>query len=196
MILKKIKPKKINNDIFLWKKVINKNDCQEIINIVENYCDWDEATTFGETKDYRKTKIIHLTSQYGNNSFLYWAHNTIGYAIKRIAEETRSFYMLNEKETSLQIATDEGFQFLKYEKGDYYKTHVDDGDGEKIKRILSVVVYLNNDYKGGETFFPRQKIKVKGNVGDILVFPSNYCYHHSSEEILEGNKYSVVTWFK
>lgn len=195
MILKNIKHKKLHDDIFLWKNIIDKKDCKEIIQIAEQFGTWEKSITSGNLEDYRKSQVVYLTNIYGQNSYLYWAHNIIGYGIKRVIEEMFSFYKLNDNEHSIYISNDEGFQLLRYEKGDYYKLHVDNG-GEKVNRILSVLIYLNDDYDGGETYFTRQNVKVKGKTGDILVFPSNYCYHHSAEEVKEGTKYSVVTWFR
>lgn len=33
-----------------------------------------------------------------------------------------------------------------------------------------MLVYLNEDYEGGETFFPRFDLKVRGRRGDALLF--------------------------
>jgi hypothetical protein len=89
-----------------------------------------------------------------------------------------------------QMAYKEAFNFVKYLPGKYFKLHGD--HGPYYTCTVSAVVYLNDDYTGGEIEFPRQGIKIKPEAGDIIVFPSNFVYEHASCEIFEGTKYSVV----
>jgi hypothetical protein len=199
MLLEKLKYEILESNIFLWKNVISKENCNTIIKLIEENSDWQNAKVGNkentkEDMSYRSNKVDHLTSRFGINSNIYWCHNTIGYGIKKVIEETIKEYSYNKDNLIYFVSQDEGFQVLKYEKGQFYKTHLD--YGKENSRVLSVLLYLNEDYEGGETYFPRQNIKIKGEQGDVLLFPSNYCYPHSAEEILDGIKYSVVTWFK
>jgi predicted 2-oxoglutarate/Fe(II)-dependent dioxygenase YbiX len=57
---------------------------------------------------------------------------------------------------------------------------------------VSAVVYLNDDYDGGEIEFPRHNLTLKPKAGDIILFPSNFVYEHASLNISSGTKYSVV----
>jgi hypothetical protein len=199
MLLDNLKHKKLESNILLWKNVISKENCNTIIKLIEENSDWQNAKIGNkentkEDMSYRSNKVDYLTSRFGVNSNIYWCHNTIGYGIKKVLEETIKEYKYNENFLDYFVSQDEGFQVLKYEKGQFYKTHLD--SSKENGRVLSVLLYLNEDYEGGETYFPRQDMKIKGEQGDVLLFPSNYCYPHSAEEILNGIKYSVVTWFK
>ena len=86
----------------------------------------------------------------------------------------------------------EAFNFVKYNgPGQQFKIHADHGPA--YNTTVSVVVYLNDNYKGGELYFPRlDKLVYKPKVGDIAIFPSNYIYEHASCDMIEGIKYSVV----
>jgi predicted 2-oxoglutarate/Fe(II)-dependent dioxygenase YbiX len=53
-------------------------------------------------------------------------------------------------------------------------------------------VYLNDDYEGGELWFPRFNLTIKPKAGDVVVFPSTYIYEHASQDMVSGTKYSVV----
>jgi hypothetical protein len=199
MLLDNLKHEKLESNILLWKNVISKENCNTIIKLIEENSDWQNAKVGNkentkEDTSYRSNKVDYLTSRFGINSNVYWCHNTIGYGIKKVVEETVKEYNYNKNDLNYFVSQDEGFQVLKYEKGQFYKTHLD--TSKENGRVLSVLLYLNEDYEGGETYFPRQDIKIKGEQGDVLLFPSNYCYPHSAEEILNGIKYSVVTWFK
>jgi hypothetical protein len=60
---------------------------------------------------------------------------------------------------------------------------------------VSSLAYLNDDYEGGELYFPHLGFKIKPKAGDIIFFPSNYIYSHGSAPIISGNKYVAVTMF-
>ena len=86
----------------------------------------------------------------------------------------------------------EPYQALKYRPGEFYKAHYD--GGTESGRSISAVIYLNDDYEGGEIEFPNFKIKLKPEKGMLILFPSNYAYRHIAHPVLSGTKYSLVTW--
>lgn len=85
----------------------------------------------------------------------------------------------------------ESFNFVKYEgAGTHFKIHADHGPG--YVSTTSVVAYLNDDYEGGEIYFPRFNLTIKPEAGDIVVFPSTYIYEHASQDMISGTKYCIV----
>lgn len=86
----------------------------------------------------------------------------------------------------------EAFNFVKYiSPGQEFKIHADHGPA--YNTTVSIVVYLNDDYEGGEIYFPRlDKLSYKPKMGDIAIFPSNYIYEHASLPMKSGTKYCVV----
>lgn len=62
---------------------------------------------------------------------------------------------------------------------------------------LSAVLYLNDDYEGGELAFPNHNITVKPSAGSIIVFPSVEPYVHDPRNVISGEKYIAPSfWFK
>lgn len=49
-------------------------------------------------------------------------------------------------------------------------------------RLASVIICLNDDYEGGELYFPIQDITVKLKKGQILVFPLYWRHLHLTIE--------------
>ena len=95
-----------------------------------------------------------------------------------------------------EITDDTGYEMLRYEKGQHFKEHIDTIVGRHEGfRQLTALVYLNEDYTGGQTTFRRQGVTIKPEAGDILLFPSNFVYPHASPPVIEGAKYVIVTWF-
>jgi predicted 2-oxoglutarate/Fe(II)-dependent dioxygenase YbiX len=78
----------------------------------------------------------------------------------------------------------------KYFAGTQMGKHTDTYDGDKTKTI-SVVLYLNDNYTGGEIEFEDQGILVKPTAGSIIVFPSSKPYFHASKPVMSGEKYIV-----
>lgn len=66
--------------------------------------------------------------------------------------------------------------------------HVDDYGNEDNPNI-SVVLYLNDEYEGGELYFKDQDIKIKPEAGSIVIFPSVEPYYHESLPVVSGIKY-------
>jgi len=61
------------------------------------------------------------------------------------------------------------------------------------KFVLTITVYLTDDYEGGEISFLNDEtneiLTYKPQAGDIVVFPSFYPYHHGVMRVLSGEKY-------
>lgn len=78
----------------------------------------------------------------------------------------------------------------KYFVGGQMGKHTDTYDDDKTKTI-SVVLYLNDNYSGGEIEFEDQNILIKPTAGSIVVFPSSKPYFHASKPVISGEKYIV-----
>ena len=81
---------------------------------------------------------------------------------------------------------------LRYDEGGYLPPHQDQGVST---RVLSVLIYLNDDYEGGELEFPQSGIKIKPSAGSIIFFPSNFLYVHTVNPIISGKRYSLPNWY-
>ena len=91
----------------------------------------------------------------------------------------------------------EELRIKKYEPGsdDQFSLHVDVQDHESAKRYLAFLVYLNDDFKGGETTFPYNNLTVKPKTGTVLVFPPTWQYPHIGKPVKSGSpKYIMSTY--
>ena len=59
---------------------------------------------------------------------------------------------------------------------------------------FSSLVYLNDDYEGGELFFENEIIKMKAL--SCIVFESNEKNMHGVLEIKKGKRYTIPSWYK
>ena len=92
------------------------------------------------------------------------------------------------------IDSNEKNRLVRYEVGEFFTMHRD--DHPLTQRTISTVLYLNDNYDGGEIYFKYFDFKYKPEAGDLLVFPSNYAYSHESQPIKNGTKYVIVDFWK
>lgn len=81
---------------------------------------------------------------------------------------------------------------LKYERSGHLPAHQDQGVSS---RVLSTVMYLNDNYDGGEIEFRQSNVKIKPEAGSIIFFPSNFLYVHEVYPINSGIRYSIPHWY-
>lgn len=98
-----------------------------------------------------------------------------------------------EKRFNFTMEYMESINFVRYGEGQHFSVHTDHGFSYSC--TLSSVGYLNDNYEGGEIWFPNLKLKFKPQKGDILFFPSTYIFAHAALPVSSGIKYSAVTMF-
>ncbi len=64
----------------------------------------------------------------------------------------------------------EPLQVLRYYPGQEYRPHFDAVPGLENQRQLTALIYLNDDYEGGETLFTKVGLSVRGSLGDAILF--------------------------
>jgi len=59
---------------------------------------------------------------------------------------------------------------------------------------LTAILFLNNDYTGGDLrIFCGEDVVIKNNIGVLVVFPS--WYFHQADKVLSGVRKVLITWF-
>lgn len=184
--------------INVYRNAFTQGQCESFIEILESNLNgqtqwsWNGAqvTTSDEVDlEARNAKDFKFNSQglgpkSPENAPLYGMHEAIFSKVRRCVDDYGQYW-------GVGISSYEAFNFVKYEgAGTHFKIHAD--HGPTYVATVSVVVYLNDDYEGGELYFPRFNLKYKPKAGDIAVFPSTFIYEHASEDMISGTKYSVV----
>lgn len=62
-------------------------------------------------------------------------------------------------------------------------------------RIMVWMVYLNENFEGGETEFLYYKKRIKASTGTVLIWPAGLTHAHKGNMVLDGSKYVVTGWF-
>lgn len=97
----------------------------------------------------------------------------------------------------------EPLQLLRYRPGGEYKAHLDALPAEPNQRVLTVLVYLSDDYEGGETSFPHSGLSFRGRAGDALLFRNagpdgrpDPLSLHAGLPVTRGSKYLASRWIR
>jgi hypothetical protein len=185
--------------INLYRNVFSKEDSERYINTLESNLDgtkkykWSEATVTNSPNPIKKArdcvdfkyKQENLGPRDQDNSELIDLHEEIYQKLKYCVDDYAKYWGIN-------VVYYEAFNFVKYEgEGKHFNIHADHGPANNC--TVSAVIYINDDYEGGEIKFPRLDGYVHTpKVGDILLCPSNYIYEHASLPMKSGAKYCVV----
>ena len=79
----------------------------------------------------------------------------------------------------------------RFEEGHGMHDHFDSSRPNDI----ATLVYLNDNYEGGEIHFPDYGISIKPEPGDLLCFPDQPRFVHGVRAITKGTRYTTPRWF-
>jgi len=92
---------------------------------------------------------------------------------------------------SIDMAYWEWTNVIKYGPGQHFQEHAD--HGWSYVSTVSLVGYPNDDYTGGELYFPKFNLRITPKAGDLYIFPSAFIYSHVAMPVESGIKYCFVT---
>ncbi len=175
---------------------MKKIELQKDINLVENFLSKAECLSFiekGETVSFEEAKVNISGQQVmvkgiRNNERILFKDHTLA---DRIWNKIRPF-VVEEFGKYKAIGLNEMFRIYKYTEGQRFKMHRD-GSYERNENecsLFSFLIYLNDDFEGGETYF-ESGITIKPQQGNALIF-----YHplkHEGKSLISGTKYVLRT---
>jgi len=91
---------------------------------------------------------------------------------------------------------------MRYRTGGYYIRHADSENmdlesqtwNKVIDRDISLLIYLNDDFEGGELSFYKFNYQIRPRAGAVVLFPSDHRYLHQAEKVIKGVRYALVSW--
>lgn len=187
--------KNIAFGINLYKNTISKEDCQNLIVALENELSSPNGYRWGEPDEEQSLRVASefpidekiLGPETDSNKGLYQIYKLAFNLIKKCIDDYTAAW-------EISIEKYEPLNFVKYSSpNNYFGLHTD--HSPSTVRTVSAILYLNDDYLGGELNFPSiDGLNMKPEIGDIIVFPSTYTYQHESTPMLQGTKYAVLAF--
>lgn len=83
-------------------------------------------------------------------------------------------------------------QLVVWPAGSEQPAHIDD---KRDETRFAAILYLNEDFSGGETFFEGSPIVGKPQTGRLIAFPGRSVLH-GVRRIEAGTRYTMAMWFK
>lgn len=174
---------------------LTNEECEQLITLIN--------------KSNQRSTVVDTSNSYGNikvddfrtSSTSFIENNSI--LIPEIRERIAKFLGIDSKKI-------EPLQAQKYDVGEYFKPHLDylfaGEESFNIKqsgnRVYTFIFYLNDDFEGGTTNFPKLNFEIKPKKGMGLFFEGMKDSKpiqeslHEGKPILSGTKYIITAWIR
>jgi hypothetical protein len=183
-------PEIYNENIYYYKGILTRPDY--IIRLIEQnvsesdliskWTSWDSSDggyTFGKTK---RINFEYYPTSSDESKFVYGS-------ILSAVRLAGNFYARNK---NIDLGRQSPISISKYDEGKFMGPHTDEMSGAHISGVL----YLNDDYLGGELEFPNQGFSIKPEAGSMILFPSIQPYVHDPKPAYGGERYICpVFWY-
>lgn len=154
----------------------NKNEPEEV----------KQKAVFEKLYDAYKFVKKDFMIKYGNKDI--WPSHYKKVDLFNEGDNTKIAFLKYDVEMA-KLAELEKFNFTAFHS-DYFEQ---DMDTPGYKLIFTSMIYLNNDYEGGEICFwdGSKLLSYKPEPGDIIVFPSCEPFYHGVLNITNNNRYAI-----
>lgn len=105
--------------------------------------------------------------------------------------------------TGTTVEQGEPLAVLRYAPGQQYRLHHDCLPGEANQRQQTLIVFLNEEFSGGETHFPAIDTAIRGSTGDAIFFKNltsdgrvDQASTHAGLPVADGEKWICTRWIR
>jgi len=177
-------------DSFYWifDNVVSADKCKEFIDLAGD--SFHKAEVGGN--ESLNTGSINEETRKTN---IFWSDH------KELFQLATKYGQIANKQAgwNLDVKAIESFQIGQYNLGGHYTWHPDSSgmivNEENLSRKISMVLWLNEDFDGGEFQFHKCYINentIKPSIGTMVFFPSWIV--HRVKPVTKGVRYSAVSW--
>ena len=175
------------------KGFLSKNECQALVEMIE-------------ANNVRSSVVVGGTDRSGISE-------TRTSSTSNLAPNDPTVKSIHQKiadNLGLDIKKGEDLQGQKYEPGQYFKEHNDYFSGDAYdkhclhsgNRTFTFMIYLNDDFEGGGTYFPKLQKTIKPELGKAVVWQNTIDGEpqpetmHEGTTITKGVKYIITSWWR
>ena len=165
------------SSIKVFDNLVNKNECNVGIEIIEQL---KQSRQLSRLPDGRGTlqfgADIKIPEIPGYKK---------GLVVDYVKDIVNKIYEVHSKVKELVVGD---IIFTYYTPGSFLKAHRDNYNAD-TNTLYTAVLYLNDDYTGGELEFPESNLKYKPKSGSVVVIDNHEL--HQVNTILEGKRYII-----
>jgi len=173
-----------------YKNILSVELCNQIIDYKFDYVKSTYATHKGLSPNEKRVEMDEIWIR-KDHTFYKDLNDAVTKVAKKYTVKMKSFH---DRDFVVQKTTD--FRLNKYDVGGYMSRHCDNihhSHGQTFGYPqASVLLFLNDNFKGGEFLVSEEQPKIK--TGEALIFPSNFMFPHEVKEITQGTRWSIVSW--
>ena len=167
----------------IYKDIFTKEECDYIIKLIkESYQLTDFLIYDPETKG--KTVLSEYSQRKGINF----------YDEKLAFVEERFINLANRTESDVIYNKVRVYRFNEYNVNEYINYHGDYDAMHNEGAIITIGLFLNDDYTGGDFCYKEdnQEHKVEQKTGTVIIFKSDV--DHMITPVTSGVRYSINAW--
>jgi hypothetical protein len=167
------------------KNFISKEDCKHLIDIATSQDIWENAgSSFWNDRVLNYSSILKFDKRAA--SIMLNANIECGNIIK-------NNYNLNHNVYSDTLQVVRWFPEMEQ------SPHADDMTNSGIKgfehRSFGSIIYLNDNYSGGHTFYPNFDIEVVPETGSLAIHPGDPEHLHGVTKIEDNMRYTIASFW-
>ncbi len=174
---------KINDEIYIWRGFLTKEECDEIVNYVKNNVKFNDTSLDQESRSVINCEILLNYRQRLVDSLNYsFAFNIDEFCVSEDWDYIKARFpgMNDDCHVDIQNWLKNSLDLTTLEHNKEY---------EKFKLpFISFVIYFNEDFGGGEIYYPEYDFKFKPKSGDVIFHSCEVV--HGIHEVLSGNRFS------
>jgi hypothetical protein len=165
---------------------LSKEDCEYLISVVRDIEPWQSGGS--DFWDNRTFNVIDIHNDIDIKA------GKILYDLKlKIEQSIKNLY--NEKNIYPDV-----MQMIRWFPGMEQPPHADDmtnyeGNDWFYHRHYGVILYLNDDYEGGHTFYPQHNFEIVPKAGTLAIHPGDPEHLHGVTQIKNSNRYTVSSFW-
>ena len=178
--------KKPVSRILVSENTLSLKECTFLIGLYDRYSE------LSDRRDYGTPLLHYYTLRDVDSESASWVHGITLQCKEKIEVDLRTPELFVE---SVFIAC--------LLPGDSHIPHADNERREHGRwlpnhtpqRDYTGLVYLNDNFTGGELVFPDRDVVIIPKPGLFVGFPSNHKFVHAVPNVLSGKRYSLPVWF-
>jgi hypothetical protein len=124
-----------------------------------------------------------------NSKYLSTYNNIIGMCLNEYGKEYEQILNYDLQQVYLNVQK-------TMPKQGYHFWHCEDHGNGTTRRVLATMLYLNDNFEGGETEFLYLSKRIKPVKGRVLIWPAGFTHTHRGNPPLSGEKYIATSWIE
>jgi len=171
-----------------YEDIVSKDECESLIRDVKKSGQLKPSTYSNHTGEIKRSdnRVIMDDMWVKDKKTSSIINDFFGKVIRKYSDKFERFSCQRHS----------GFRVNRYSSGGFMSEHTDNIHHSHGQQYgfpqVSALLFLNDNYKGGEFIVAGNKYETK--MGSGIIFPSNFMFPHEVLPITSGVRYAIITW--